>query len=73
MADAPATGRLHGNTITLDTLFPALDGRRVQVIIAPLDDAPREGAAPATAGTANWPAWVYQGPARDDFEEHEFP
>jgi hypothetical protein len=37
MADAPVTGVLRGNTITLDAAVPPFEGWRVRVIIAPED------------------------------------
>jgi len=72
MADAAATGVLHGNTITLDAPVPPLEGQRVQVIIAPADED-RETTRAEQARL--WDEWVQrgpQGPIEED-EEPEFP
>lgn len=39
---ATHTGLVHGKTITLDEDAPELDGRRVRVIIEPIDDVDLE-------------------------------
>jgi len=72
MADASATGVLHGNTITLDAPVPPLEGRRVRVIIAPED---RELALAAAEQAQLWDEWVRQGPKGpiEDDGEPEFP
>lgn len=72
MADASVTGLLQGNTITLDTPVPPLDGRRVRVIIAPADE---DAALSADEQARCWDEWVRkgpQGPIEDD-DEPEFP
>ena len=72
MADAAATGVLHGNTITLDAPVPPLEGQRVRVIIARDDE---DLALTAEEGVASWDEWARrgpQGPIEDD-EEPEFP
>lgn len=33
------TGRLHGVTITLDAPVPPLEGKRVRVVVEPVEDA----------------------------------
>jgi hypothetical protein len=58
MADAAATGVLRGNTITLDAPVPALEGRRVRVIIAPEDI---ELSLPTDEQAGPWDEWVRQG------------
>jgi hypothetical protein len=72
MADALATGVLHGNTITLDAPVPPLEGRRVLVIIAPEE---RELALAADEQTRIWDEWVRRGPEGpiEDDGEPEFP
>lgn len=72
MADAAVTGLLHGKTITLDAPVPPLDGQRVRVIIAPVEE---EAALTADEQARVWSEWVKsgpQGPIEDD-EEPEFP
>lgn len=72
MADAAATGVLHGNTITLDAPVPPLDGQRVRVIIVPAD----EDLELAAAEQARlWDEWVQRGPQGpiEDETEPEFP
>ena len=60
MADAALTGVLHGNTITLDSPVPPLDGRRVRVIIAPEDpEFQREGSAEKTIEQARIELFQY--------------
>jgi hypothetical protein len=72
MADAAATGVLHGNTITLDAPVPPLEGRRVRVIIA-LEE--RDAALVPAEQSRLWDEWAQrgqQGPIEDDGEP-EFP
>jgi hypothetical protein len=64
------TGVLHGATITLDAPLPPLDGRRVRVIIEPVDE--RElSAAENAALLREWAARGPQGPIED--EDDNFP
>ncbi len=72
MADAAVTGVLQGNTITLDTPVPPLDGRRVRVIIEPADE---EVELTREEQTRLWDAWVRQGPHGpiEDDGEPELP
>ncbi|HEY6559267.1 MAG TPA: hypothetical protein VI072_18410 [Polyangiaceae bacterium] len=72
MADAAATGVLQGKTITLDAPVPPLDGQRVSVIIAPLEEG-AELSAPEQQRF--WDEWITQGPQGpiEDEEEPEFP
>jgi hypothetical protein len=66
------TGVLRGNTITLDTPVPALDGQRVRVIIARAD---LEVALPTDEQARVWDDWLRQGSQGplDDEGEQEFP
>jgi hypothetical protein len=71
MVDAATTGLLQGKTITLDSPVPRLDGQRVHVIIAPIE----EDAERSAAGQERlWGEWVRQGPqgSIEDEEEPEF-
>jgi hypothetical protein len=72
MADAAATGVVHGNTITLDAPVPPFEGRRVRVIIDPEDEEVRLG---ADEQARFWSEWVQRGPHGpiEDDEEPEFP
>jgi hypothetical protein len=64
------TGVLHGATITLDAPLPPLDGRRVRVIIEPVEE--RElSAAENAALLREWAARGPQGPIED--EDDNFP
>jgi hypothetical protein len=74
MADAAkdATGTLQGKTITLDEAVPALEGRRVHVVIeAVVEDRKLSN----DENLKLWTEWVRrgeQGPIADDGEP-EFP
>jgi hypothetical protein len=72
MADAAATGVLHGNTITLDAPVPPLDGQRVRVMIA-LDD--QDVVLAAHEQALLWEEWAQSGPQGplEDEDEPEFP
>jgi hypothetical protein len=72
MADAAATGVLHGNTITLDAPVPPLEGQRVRVIIVPADE---EGEMASAEQARFWEDWVLRGPQGpiEDEDEPEFP
>jgi hypothetical protein len=59
MADAAATGVLHGNTTTLDAPVPPLEGQRVRVIIVPADE---EAELTADERVRMWDEWVQHGP-----------
>lgn len=54
-AHATRTGLVHGKTITLDEDAPGLDGRRVRVIIEPIEDADLELSAEEQARV--WAEW----------------
>jgi hypothetical protein len=67
-----ASGVLHGKTITLDGPVPALDGRRVHVVIAAENE---ELTLSGHEATELWHQWLLsgeQGPISDDGEP-EFP
>jgi hypothetical protein len=70
---APLKGLVQGKTVVLDESVPPLDGKRVLVVLEPVDEE-----APALDGTQNveaWNAWVAggpQGPIEDD-DEPTFP
>jgi hypothetical protein len=72
MADAATTGLLQGKTITLDSPVPPLDGQRVHVIIAPIEEDAKLSAADQQR---LWDEWATQGPQGpiEDEEEPEFP
>ena len=72
MASAAVTGILHGNTITLDGPVPPLEGQRVRIVIALMDEEVE--LAPGEQSKA-WKEWITggpQGPIEDDGEP-EFP
>src|SRR5258708_30196630 len=52
---AAITGLVHGTVIELDAPVPALEGRRVRVVLEAEDESP----APEV-----WAAWVTAGPQR---------
>ncbi len=68
-----ATGTLQGNVVTLDQAVPPLEGRRVRVVLEPLNDSEPELSADEQARI--WKAWVDHGPQGpiDDEGEPEFP
>jgi len=72
MASAAVTGILHGNTITLDGPVPPLEGQRVRIVIALMDEEVE--LAPGEQAKA-WKEWITggpQGPIEADGEP-EFP
>ena len=56
---AAVTGLLHGNTITLDSSVPPLEGKRVHVLIEPLDE---DMTLWAEENAALWQEWAERGP-----------
>ena len=56
---AAVTGLLHGNTIVLDSSVPPLEGKRVHVLIEPMDEDVELSAA---ENAALWQEWVERGP-----------
>lgn len=67
-----ATGILRGNTITLDSPVPPLEGQRVRVVIALADDDVQLASAEQAKAWSQWIANGPQGPIEDDGEP-EFP
>ncbi len=67
------TGTLQGNVVTLDQAVPPLEGRRVRVVLEPLNESDSELSADEQARI--WKAWVDHGPQGpiDDEGEPEFP
>jgi hypothetical protein len=72
MASAAVTGILHGNTITLDGPVPPLEGQRVRIVIALMDEEIE--LAPGEQAKA-WKEWITGGPKGpiEDDGEPEFP
>lgn len=70
---AARQGTLHGNTITLDSAVPPLEGQRVRVVIEPLDET--EVSLTPSAQAQLWRSWVEKGPQGplDEGEEAEIP
>jgi hypothetical protein len=54
------TGVVHGNTITLDSTVPPLDGRRVRVSLEPVEAVPKE--LPAEDQHRLLLEWAARGP-----------
>ncbi|HJZ81164.1 MAG TPA: hypothetical protein VKD91_12495 [Pyrinomonadaceae bacterium] len=52
------TGLLKGNTIELDTAVPEMDGKRVHVMVEPVE----EQRLSAQQQSDFWRAWVASGP-----------
>ncbi|MFI5308961.1 MAG: hypothetical protein ACHQ53_16505 [Polyangiales bacterium] len=68
---APLKGQVQGKTVILDELVPPLEGKRVFVVLEPVD----EPALDAKLNLDAWTAWVAsdrQGPIADD-DEPAFP
>lgn len=65
-------GTVHGNTIMLDNAVPPLEGRRVLVLIEPLEE--RE-TLDGTTQAKLWKVWTESGPQGpiEDEGEAEFP
>jgi len=53
-------GTVHGTTITLDTAVPPLEGKRVLVLIEPIEESERELSRETQAHL--WQAWIKDGP-----------
>ena len=70
---AARQGTLHGNTITLDSAVPPLEGRRVRVVIEPLEEV--EVVLSPEMQAQLWRTWMERGPQGplDEDEEPEFP
>jgi hypothetical protein len=69
MADQ-LTGWLHGNTITLETTSPPLEGKRVRVKIEPAEDS--EAVLSSEEQAQVWKEWVEHGPQGPIELEEEF-
>jgi hypothetical protein len=65
-------GIVHGNTIMLDDTVPPLEGRRVLVLIEPLEDSE---ILDNTTQARLWKVWAESGPQGpiEDEGEAEFP
>jgi hypothetical protein len=65
-------GTVHGNTIMLDNAVPPLEGRRVLVLLEPLEDS--ETLDNVTQARL-WKVWAESGPQGpiEDEGEAEFP
>jgi hypothetical protein len=64
---AAVAGVVHGNVIELDEPVPGLEGRRVRVVVEPVEDATHD----RTEERRAWDAWAQrgpQGPIEDDSE-----
>jgi hypothetical protein len=66
MGSAAATGTLHGKVIDLDDALPALDGKRVRVLVEP-EESPATDDDQASRLSSDdqrrlWAEWVRLGP-----------
>jgi hypothetical protein len=61
-------GTVQGNTITLDTAVPPLEGRRVRVLIEPIEEG--VGLTPETQAQL-WKTWIESGPQGPIEDEDE--
>ena len=68
---AAIRGLVTGNTITLDAAVPPLEGKRVLVLLEPIDEAQLS----VDEQNRAWASWVKAGPNGpiDDEGEPEFP
>ena len=66
------TGLLRGTTIELEDPVPEMEGKRVRVLLEPLDDEQRLAAEEQRDA---WRQWVEQGPQGpiEDGEDTELP
>lgn len=68
---APLKGLVQGRTVVLDEAIPPLEGKRVRVVLEPVDEPDLTAAANVEA----WRQWLAsgaQGPIEDEGEP-EFP
>lgn len=72
MSSAAVTGILHGNTITLDGPVPPLDGQRVRIVIALMDEEVELAPGEQTKAWKEWITGGPQGPIEDNGEP-KFP
>lgn len=68
---APLHGLVHGNTVVLDEAVPPLEGKRVRVVLEPVEE-------PTLTREQNlevWRQWLAHGPQGpiEDEGEPEFP
>jgi hypothetical protein len=56
---AKATGTVHGRVITLDVAVPELDGRRVRILLGPVDEP--DLSLDARQNALLWQEWVERG------------
>lgn len=70
---AARKGLLLGNTITLESAVPPFEGRRVHVVIEPLEEEGTELSAREQA--LLWQEWVQRGPQGPmaDEDDPDFP
>jgi hypothetical protein len=68
---APLHGLVQGNTVVLDVAVPPLEGKRVLVVLQPVEEQALTRAEQAEA----WRAWIASGPQGpiEDEGEPEFP
>ncbi len=58
MVTTSKTGLLHGTTIELESAVPEMDGKRVRVVLEPVEE-PRLS---AEQQSKLWQSWVERGP-----------
>jgi hypothetical protein len=63
---AALTGLLHGNTITLETTVPPLEGQRVHVLIEPFEETLELSAREQVELWQEWSEHGPQGPISDE-------
>ena len=68
---APLKGLVQGRTVVLDEAIPPLEGKRVRVVLEPVDEPDLSGVSNAEA----WRQWLTSGPQGpiEDEGEPEFP
>lgn len=68
---APLKGLVQGKTVVLDEAIPPLEGKRVRVVLEPVDEPDLTGASNVEA----WRQWLARGPQGpiEDEGEPEFP
>ena len=64
---AAVAGVVHGNVIELDEPVPGLEGRRVRVVVEPVNEVSEDHAEQQRAWE-EWAARGPQGPIKDDGE-----
>jgi hypothetical protein len=66
------TGLLRGTTIELEDPVPEMDGKRVRVVLEPLDEEPR---LTAEEQRQAWREWIERGPQGpiEDAEDTDVP